>query len=257
MWPGVDETHTLSFSIDDFATPTLSISCIAAFFSLIAAERLFAAAAACAASPDCAARNAAIAAVYVIRAEHALRFAAFLAADCGTSTLFTPVAMQAGGIERQPDHLWAPALHAIITHPEARELLHNDDIFSKKGLAGMTAHDWVKSVWPQLGQQRQFEVGSAIRNSSHLIHLLNPPKEWLKQAPEKLLLSREDAMRQQIAQLQALVQMQAAQLRAQNAQQLALPAPVDSPGVLGTRTRDQRDSEGAIDLTSTKRGKAE
>jgi len=180
-----------------------------------------------------------------------------IAIDCGTSTLFTPVAMQAGGIERQPDHLWAPALHAIITHPEARELLHNDDIFSKKGLAGMTAHDWVKSVWPQLGQQRQFEVGSAIRNSSHLIHLLTPPKEWLKQAPEKLLLSREDAMRQQIAQLQALVQMQAAQLRAQNAQQLALPAPVDSPGVLGTRTRDQRDSEGAIDLTSTKRGKAE
>jgi len=182
-----------------------------------------------------------------------------IAIESSTSTLFTPVAVQAGGIERLPDHLWAPALHAIITHPAARELLHNDDIFSKKGLAGMTAHDWVKSVWPQLGQQRRFEVGSAIRNSPRLVHLLKPSNEWLTQAPEKLLLSREDAMRQQIAQLQALVQMRDDQLRAQNAQQLALPAP-DAPVVLGTRTRDQRDTElreSAIDLTSPKRVKGE
>jgi hypothetical protein len=176
-----------------------------------------------------------------------------------TEQIFTPVkVLPHDDTMRPPEHLWAPAMHAIIKHDAAREFLHNKRIFSENGVAGMSAGSWVKAVWPQLAPWQQYEVRNAIIGSARLSHLLNPNKAMLRHPGPERPLSIEQELRAQIAQLQALnLQLSVQQRRAPDDEPRVVE---DEPVVLGTRMREERDAEllkDAVDVDpSPKRAKA-
>jgi len=166
-----------------------------------------------------------------------------------THQIFPPVAVAGSDVMCAPEHLWAPAMHAIIKHPAAREFLHNESVFSKAGLAGMTAGAWVQAVWPQLDDPQQYEVRTVVSSSPRLINLLKLPKAMSTHPGPRRPPSNEESLRNQIAQLQAMLA---------KTHLAATTGP--SIEIVGTRTREERDAElleQAVDVDpSPKRTKA-